>query len=213
MRRAKDSRSNGKSALRDFKVYRANRKLSTGDVSVHDDAAATFSLWKDLRRQFPPHSLLKPEIGSLLRGHVPMQAIKVRDRWHIFGGFETYTELQSLPTPTTKIRVEIQQFKKISRDEIEYLSLALLLHKVEMYSLCGSVAEEQLRTRLTTGFSTAARKAVLSCNTSSQSVFASWLGKSVHLLKRQAVRLKPKPTPAADFLSDILAETTHEKDD
>lgn len=211
MDRVHSTGSDGKPALPNFKVYRVNRKLCAGDVSIHQVAGPAFSLWRDLQRQFPTHSLVKPEIAALLRQHVPMQAIRVHKRWQIFGGFEAYTELQSLPSPTTKIRVEIQEFGEISREQIESLSLALPLHFIEMYSLCGQVAEEQLRTCVKTRFSPAAQEAVLACDMTSQSAFASSLGRTIDFLKRQAARLKPRKASSADFLSDTLKKAQHEK--
>ena len=66
MKRNRDSRSDATSQLPKLKVYRINKKLGAGDVVVHDAAAAAFSLWRDLRRQFPSYGLLKPEVRSIL---------------------------------------------------------------------------------------------------------------------------------------------------
>ncbi len=211
MKRTRDNRSDDSSQVPMLNVYRVNRKLCAGDVSIHEAAGAAFSLWRDLRRQFPSHSLLKSDVAALLRQHVPIQAVRVHKRWQIFGGFEAYAELQSLPSPNTRVRVEIQEFRKISREQIESLSLALPLHYIEMYSLCGEVAEEQLRTCVKTRFSAAAQEVALACDMNSQIAFASSLGRSVDFLKRQAARLKPRNTPGADFLSDILEKAHSEK--
>lgn len=211
MDRVHSTGSDGKPALQDFKVFRANKKLCAGDVCIHEAAGAAFSLWRDLRRHFPTHSLVKPEVAALLRPHIPMQAVKVHKRWHVFDGFEAYMELQSLPSPETKIRVEIQQFKNIGRKEVEALSLALLVHKIEMYSLCGQVADEQLRTRVNTSFSSEAQETILACDMSSQRAFASSFDKTIDFFKRQAARLKSKKVPDADFLSDVLKVATHEE--
>ncbi len=211
MKRTNDSRGDDKLVLPQLKVYRVNRKLCAGDVSIHEAAGAAFSLWRDLRRHFPTHSLVKPEFAALLRPHIPMQAIEVHKRWQIFGGFEAYTELQSLSSPDTKLRIEIQRYKKVGRAEVETLSLALLMHNIEMYSVCSNVADEQIRKRIETGFSPAAQEAVLACDISSQRAFASSLGRTIDFLKRQTVRLKPKKARDASFLSDVIEAATHEK--
>ena len=213
MYRQDDKHSDSNRLLPKIKVYRLNKKLSAGDVSVHDAAAAAFSFWRDLRRQFPSHGLLKPEVRSLLLSYMPMQAIKVRDGWQIFGGFETYTELQSLPSPAAKIHVEIQEFRKISRDEIESFSLAFPLVLIEMYNLCSDVGDEQLRTYLKTLFSQQARASVLACDPTNRKRYGESIGTSDSTLKRQAERLGRSCSPGTNFIADILEGLRHEATD
>ena len=213
MKRTNSTNNDLNAALPRLKVYRINKRLCAGDVSVHDAAAAAFSFWRDLRRQFPSYGLLKPEVRSVLLSYLPMQAIRIRDRWQVFGGFETFTQLQGLPSPTAKMHVEIQEFRKISRDEIESLSLAFPMALIEMYSLCSDVGDEQLRTHLKTLFSQQARDSVLACDPTNRERYCASINASAGALKRQAVRLRRAYSPDANFIADILEGLQHEETD
>lgn len=213
MKRTNYTDNDDNPALPRLKVRRVNKQLRAGDVSVHDAAAAAFSLWRDLQRQFPSYSLLKPEVRSVLLSYMPMQAIKIRDRWLVFGGFEAYTALQGLPSPTAKMHVEIQEFQRISRDDIESLSLAFPTALIEMHSLCSDVGVEQLRTYLKTQFSRQARDNVLACDPTNRERYSKSIGTSDRKLKRQAHRLRRSCSPETNFITDILEGLQHEEAD
>ena len=213
MDRSNDNYSNSSPVLPTFRISRVHRVLGAGDVSVHEAAAGAFSLWRDLRRQFPPHAFLRPAIGKLVLSCIPVQAVKVRDCWQIFGGFEAYAELQSLPSPKVKIQLEIQRFTKIAYEDIESLSLAFLLHNIGIYSLCGDVGDEQLRNRLKTTFSSRTRDLVLACDPTSRERYGDSIDANASALKRQAVRLRRSCSPDANFIADILEGLQHEETD
>lgn len=199
--------------IRELKKRRVRTSLTAGRVAIHQAAQPAFAMWQDLRRQFHPGALITPEVASALVGHIPVQAVKTRERWLLFGGFETYTSIQSTAESREKIRTEIVHYTNISHEMIESLSLALLLHNIGVYSLCGDVGNEQLRTRLKTAFSQRARDSVLACDPTSRKRYSETIDASASALKRQGERLRRCCSPDANFIEDILEELRHETTD
>lgn len=199
--------------IRNLKRRRVRRTLTAGRVAIHNAAQPAFAMWQDLRRQFHPGALITPEVASALVGHIPVQAVKTRERWLLFGGFETYTSIQLLASSGEKIRTEIVHYTNISHERIEPLSLALLLHNIGVYSLCGDVGGEQLRTRLNTAFNPRALDSVLACDPTSRERYSESIDTSASALKRQGERLRRSCSPDANFIEDILEALRHETTD
>ena len=199
--------------IRDLKTRRVRRQLTPGKVAIHQAAQPTFAMWQELRREFHPGSLVKPEIAPVLLSHVPIRAVKTRDQWLLFDGFETYTCIQSLTSPKDRIRTEIIHYTNISRELVEILSMGLLMQKVESFSMCPKVGVEQIRRRLKTAFSQFARDNVLACDPVSQQRYSESLGTNISALKRQAKRLKPSCATDPDFITNIREDLRHEASD
>lgn len=199
--------------IRGLKTRRVRRSLTPGKVTIHNAAQSAFSMWRDLRRQYHPGALIKPEIALALLSHVPVQAVMAGNKWQLFGGFETYTNIQSLAGSRDKIRVEIVHYTNISHGLVECLSLALLVRNFECYSLHDAVAAEQARKRLKTGFSQRAQLSVLACDPTSRERHSASINTSASALKRQAERLRRSCSPDANFIADILEGLQHEETD
>jgi hypothetical protein len=204
---ARNSKDVSLDALERIKIRRRVRKPTRSDVSLHPAAGAAYSVWKSVNRLFPRYALLSEEATRFAICRVPMQ-VKRRGKntWWVISGFEAFDELQELETSEERLPVQLQEYVKITDPQVEAVSLIFLLHALQNYALDWSVALEQVRRLIKTGFSRSAQDLVLAATTCSQVEFAQATGIGIGIFKRQARRLKGHELPDSSFLAQILAK-------
>ena len=184
------------------RIHRATRS----SIELHPAAGPAFTVWSEIPRLLPRYSLLNQRATRFALRQIPIQVTrKGKNTWYALAGFETFCELQTLETPDSSMRVQMQQYLDASDPHVEALSLIFLMHSIEGFCIDGSIAYEHIRRLIKTGFRQSTQDLVLTASTRSQRSFADAVGIKPSRLKRQAEKLDHAALPKLDFAARILA--------